>query len=170
MKDRDNSQKILDEFKSFKKELKELRCNVDIMFGEDNRIIVEDDLNLRDTNIKALPEGLIVRGNLTLRNSLIEELPKNLYVEGNVDLMITALESLPENMQVTGDLFLAFSNIKTIPNDLYIGGNLYLNDLVKEIPEGCIIEGEVYDEFGMEMFDKILNEQDEVGLEDEEEF
>lgn len=169
MKDRNDSQKILSTFKSFKKELKELRCDVEVMFGEDNRIIVEDDLNLRDTNIKILPEGLIVRGNLTLRNSLIEELPKDLYVEGNVDLMITGLEKLPENMQITGDLFLAFSNIKALPNDLYVGGNLYSNDLIKEIPEGCIIEGEVYDEFGMEMFDEILNEEDE-NIEDEEEF
>ena len=62
------------------------------------------DLNLDNSNVTSLPEGLQVDGSLSLNNCYnLTSLPKNLDVTGNLDLLgTTKLTSLPEGLAVWG--------------------------------------------------------------------
>jgi hypothetical protein len=54
---------------------------------------VNGDLNLSDSKIKSLPEGLKVGGDLYLDGSYVESLPKGLEVYGDLYIADTVLAS-----------------------------------------------------------------------------
>ena len=57
------------------------------------------------------PEALIrIKGSLNLTNSGITSLPEGLTVKGNLDLSFTHIWSLPEDLTVKGNLNLGFCN------------------------------------------------------------
>ena len=62
-------------------------------------------LDLRDTQITALPEGLTVGGSLDLENcTQITALPEGLTVGDYLDLRGTQITALPEGLTVGGSL------------------------------------------------------------------
>jgi hypothetical protein len=97
---------------------------------------VKGDLNLDNSNITSLPEGLKVGGSLSLNNCYnLESLPKDLRVDGNLNLLGTIkLTSLPEGLEVWGFIQIKDSTLARIyTNDDLIemvgsNGNLsYIN-------------------------------------------
>ena len=86
------------------------------------------DLDLSDTPITSLPNGLNVGGNLDLSNTKITSLPNDLQVGGYLYLQDTKITSLPNGLSVGGHLNLSDTKITSLPNDLQVGGNLYLSD------------------------------------------
>ena len=90
-------------------------------------IRIKGSLNLTNSGITSLPEGLTVEGNLDLGNTGITSLPKSLTVEGNLDLGNNiGITSLPEGLTVKGNLDLSFTHIWSLPEDLTVKGNLDL--------------------------------------------
>ena len=67
-------------------------------------LYVEDNLNLEDSGIEALPDNLFVKYNLDLSYCPIKTLPKNLKVGGNLTLYESGIESLPKDLEIGGDL------------------------------------------------------------------
>jgi hypothetical protein len=65
-----------------------------------DRLTVEGDLDLRETNITELPQHLIVRGNLDLRGTPIKALPTCLVVGGDLLISGSAVSALPERFVV----------------------------------------------------------------------
>ena len=61
-------------------------------------------LNLSQSKVTRLPEGLIVKGNLDLGGTHITRLPENLIVKGGLDLGSTQITSLPKGLTVGGNL------------------------------------------------------------------
>jgi len=100
------------------------------------------DLDLVDTLIYSLPEGLKVGGSLYLSNTRITSLPEGLKVGGSLNLSFTTtINSLPEGLEVGGNLSLYMTNITTLPEGLKIGGGLNLqyteiNSLPKTLTVG----------------------------------
>jgi len=86
------------------------------------------NLDLRNTPITSLPNGLKVGGNLYLANTPITSLPNGLTVGGYLNLYNTPITSLPNGLKVDGYLNLNRTKITTLPNDLTVGGNLHLLD------------------------------------------
>ena len=84
------------------------------------------DLNLDNTPITSLPQGLTVGGSLYLRNTNITSLPQDLKVEGYLDLSNTKITSLPQNLKVGGSLDLDNTLITSLPQGLTVGEGLYL--------------------------------------------
>jgi hypothetical protein len=90
------------------------------------------DLNLQDTPITSLPEGLKVGGDLDLSNTPITSLPEGLKVGGCLYLNNTPITSLPEGFIVGGNLHLNNTPIRKkytreqltemLPNVRYISG------------------------------------------------
>ena len=77
---------------------------------EDLKNMMDDNggyLDLRGTNITALPEGLTVGGYLDLEGC-------------------TNITALPEGLTVGGSLYLRGTNITALPEGLTVGGSLYL--------------------------------------------
>jgi hypothetical protein len=72
-------------------------------------------LNLRNTPITSLPEGLQVRGSLDLENCKnLTSLPKGLKVD-YLNLRNTPITSLPDDLQVRGYLDLRDTPITSLP-------------------------------------------------------
>ena len=86
------------------------------------------DLNLSNTPITTLPNGLTVGGYLNLQNTPITTLPNDLTVGGNLNLYNTPITSLPNDLTVGGYLNLNNTPITSLPNNLKVKGNLYLED------------------------------------------
>jgi hypothetical protein len=89
---------------------------------------IEGDLDLTDTNIKSLPNGLKITGNLILTETDMRFLPEGLLVGGHLDLYASKIDSLPKGLKVGGDLNIEGTYIELLPSGLQVGGDLYLND------------------------------------------
>jgi hypothetical protein len=83
---------------------------------------IEGDLDLSETPITSLPEGLKVKGDLNLAYSKITSLPKGLKVGGDLRLDGCAnITSLPKGLVVDGDL-----NVSGTPlEDVYDENQMY---------------------------------------------
>jgi len=101
-------------------------------------------LDLRNTNIKKLPNDLYVDGNFNLRGcEQITELPNKLFVGGYLSLLnCEQITKLPDGIHVGGDLNLSGINITKLPDDLYVGGVLDLIDCKRltELPNNLYVE------------------------------
>ena len=81
-------------------------------YNKKNKIIIKGGvltvggwLDLSNTNITELPEGLTVEGWLDLSSTNITELPEGLTVGGWLDLRNTNIKELPDNLTVNGTLY-----------------------------------------------------------------
>jgi hypothetical protein len=127
---------------------------------------IEGELDLTNTDIKSLPDGLKVAGDLNLTETDMESLPERLEVAGNLYLDHSFIKSLPKDLKVGGYLSIEATYIKSLPRGLQVGGDLYLNDskllnnidyndsnelrdIVKKMVEPGFIKGNViFDEEG----------------------
>ena len=89
---------------------------------------IEGELDLTNTDIKSLPDGLKVAGDLNLTETDMRLLPERLEVAGNLYLDHSFIKSLPKDLKVGGDLSIEATYIKSLPRGLQVGGDLYLND------------------------------------------
>jgi hypothetical protein len=89
---------------------------------------IKGDLDLTETNIKSLPNGLKITGNLILTETDMRFLPEGLLVGGHLDLYASKIDSLPKGLKVGGDLNIEGTYIELLPRGLQVGGDLYLND------------------------------------------
>jgi hypothetical protein len=89
---------------------------------------IEGELDLTDTDIKSLPDGLKVAGDLNLTETDMRLLPERLEVAGNLYLDHSFIKSLPKDLKVGGDLSIEATYIVSLPRGLQVGGDLYLND------------------------------------------
>ena len=121
------------------------------------------DLDLRDTPITSLPEGLKVGGNLYLSDTSITSLPKGLIVGGYLDLYNTRrLNSLPEGLKVRGDLNLSKSSITSLPEGLIVSGDLSLyKSGITKLPRELTVGG------NLDFEDTILSQKAEYHTKDE---
>jgi hypothetical protein len=107
---------------------------------------VDGDLNLTETDMRLLPERLEVAGNLYLDHSFIKSLPKDLKVGGYLSIEATYIASLPRGLQVGGDLYL---NDSKLLNNIDYNDSNELRDIVKKMVEPGFIKGNViFDEEG----------------------
>ena len=101
-------------------------------------------LDLCNTPITSLPEGLTVGGYLDLSGTPITSLPEGLTVGGWVDLHGTPITSLPEGLTVGGALDLRNTPITALPEGLTVGGWLDLrNTHITSLPEGLTVGGDL---------------------------
>ena len=84
-------------------------------------------LDLRGTQITALPDNLTVGGWLDLSGTQITALPDNLTVGGSLYLSGTQITALPGNLTVGGLLDLSGTQITALPGNLTVGGRLDLS-------------------------------------------
>jgi hypothetical protein len=87
---------------------------------------IKGDLDLSDTSITSLPQGLKVEGYLILDRTPIISLPKNLQV---IDISLNnciKITSLPKGLQVKGYLALENTSISSLPSDLKLEGSLWI--------------------------------------------
>jgi len=106
---------------------------------------VAGELDLNNTKITSLPEGLSVGGGLYLSRTKITSLPEGLSVGGELYLAGTKITSLPEGLSVGGGLYLFNTKITSLPEGLKVGGNLNLtNTEVTTIPKSATIGGKIF--------------------------
>ena len=91
-------------------------------------LTVGDWLDLSGTGITALPKGLTVGGSLYLYNAPITALPEGLTVGGGLDLRNTPITALPKGLTVGGWLDLRGTGITALPEGLTVGGGLDLRN------------------------------------------
>lgn len=104
----------------------------DIPLREDD-LNIEGDLDLHNSNITSLPEGLKVMRNLFLFGSAITSLPEGLEIGGDLYLRYTSITLLPKGLKLEGDLFIRGSKLEKLSDDElremikpgYINGNIY---------------------------------------------
>jgi len=97
----------------------------------------QGDLDLTNTPIQSLPNGLKVGGDLILSNTPIQSLPKDLKVGGDLNLFNIPIKSLPDDLKVGGNLNLHNTPIQSLPDNLKVGGylSLYNTPLSKKFTE-----------------------------------
>ena len=117
---------------------------------------IKGNLNLFDSKIPSLPEGLKVSGDLVLSYSeKLNSLPKGLKVGGNLNLAFCKeLTSLPEGLKVGDGLNLYYcDSINSLPEGLEVGGYLnirdtplqkYTDEELKEMVKPGFIKGKIY--------------------------
>jgi hypothetical protein len=107
--------------------------------------IVKGDLNLSNTPITSLPDGLRVGGGLKLSNTPITSLPDGLRVGGDLYLYGTPITSLPDDLSVGRDLYLYDTPITSLPDGLMVGGSLNLTGTpIKSLPARLRVGGNLY--------------------------
>jgi len=109
----------------------------------EDELDIDDDLDLSDSKITSLPEGLKVSGNLILDYSKITSLPEGLEVGGDLSLLYSNIESLAEGLTVYGDLNLyGCEKLESLAEKLYVGGDLFLNHCYKleSLPKGLKVQ------------------------------
>ena len=80
-------------------------------------LVVDGDLNLRESKIESLPEGLKVGRVLDLTQSDIKTLPEGLDVGHTLWLLgCWGLTSLPKGLKVYGSIMLNLSHLDEISN------------------------------------------------------
>jgi hypothetical protein len=90
---------------------------------------IEGDLNLKNTNITSLPEGLKVGGTLDLSFCTeLTSLSKGLKVGGDLNLFYSNITSLPEGLKVGGYLSLIGTNMTTLPKGLEVGDFIFIRN------------------------------------------
>ena len=89
---------------------------------------VGGDLNLSESKILELPEGLKVGGNLWLAESNILILPNNLTVGKTLGLSSTKIDSVPINLKVYGNLRMFFTPLSIEHNSPQIVKELIQNN------------------------------------------
>lgn len=70
----------------------------------------------------------VVDGNLDLSNTKIQALPEGLEVKGWLNLCYTPIQTLPEHLTVGGWLNLSNTPIQVLPESLKVGGYIYLEN------------------------------------------
>ena len=111
---------------------------------------VTDDLRLDDcTSLKELPQGLKVGRYLSLDDcTSLEKLPKGLKVGGSLSAVkCKSLKEIPQDMKVEGSLQLGgCTSLKELPNGLHVRGNLSLIKCtsLKELPKGLNVGYDIY--------------------------
>jgi hypothetical protein len=104
-------------------------------FTEDE-LVIKGNLNLYDSEITSLPEGLKVGGFLDLYSTEIKSLPEGLEVNGNFFLdNCTSLTSLPKGLKVYGDLYIADTELEA-----------YTDKQLREMIKPGFIKGKIYRE------------------------
>jgi hypothetical protein len=102
------------------------------------------DINIQKSQLKSLPDTLkIVKGNMELYNTSIESLPNGLTVEGDLTIMITPIMSLPENLKVRGTLYVNNKTLKSLPKNLEVGKLVLANTPIESFPNDLKIEGDL---------------------------
>ena len=100
----------------------------------DEELFVEGDLDLTETDIESLPDGLHIEDILSLYGCKnIQSLPKGLEVGEDLDLGHSNITSLPKGLKVWGRLF-----IKNTPLTKYSTEELsqmvnpgYINNIIR---------------------------------------
>ena len=115
---------------------------------------IEGDLDLTNSNIESLPEGLEVSGDLILSYcENINSLPEGLIVRGNLHLSYSNITSLPKGLKVGGSLYIQRTKIKSLPEGLEVGGYLninttpltkYTDDQLREMIYPGFIKGKIW--------------------------
>ncbi len=111
-------------------------------------LIVDDYLDLSNTWIASLPEGLAVWGHLYLRNcTSLTSLPEGLSVWGTLDLFkCTSLTTLPKGMRIGGLDLTNCTSLTSLPEGLSVGsGGLNLTNCknLTSLPEGLEVRGKL---------------------------
>ncbi len=116
---------------------------------------IEGNLNLTDSKITSLPEGLKVGGYLNLGFCPnLTSLPKGLEVGEKLSLMYSKIESLPEVLKVGGYLNLSdCKKLTSLPKGLKVGNFLnitdstltkYTDEELRDMVKPGFIKGEIY--------------------------
>jgi hypothetical protein len=106
--------------------------------------IVNGNLDLRDTSIASLPQGLVVNGSLWLSGTPITSLPQGLKVGSFLDLTDTPIISLPQNLKVGGFLDLERTPITSLPQGLEVGNKLNLSGTpITSLPQDLKVGGDL---------------------------
>ena len=121
---------------------------------EELQKIMEDsggDLDLSETPITSLPEGLTVAGNLYLSGTQITSLPEGLTVGGSLYLRGTQITTLTEGLTVGGSLDLRGTQItnrtkfKKLQNGDYVPGRyLYADGILTHVKRKRVLHGYTY--------------------------
>ena len=94
-------------------------------------LIVKGDLNLEDSEITSLPEGLTIEGDFFFYHSPIE-LPKGLKVGNHLSLIGPSITSLPKGLEVLGWLFITDTGL-----------GIYSDEELREMIKPGFIKGEI---------------------------
>jgi hypothetical protein len=94
-------------------------------------LIVKGDLNLEDSEITSLPEGLTIEGDFFFYHSPVE-LPKGLKVGNHLSLIGPSITSLPKGLEVLGWLFITDTGL-----------GIYSDEELREMIKPGFIKGEI---------------------------
>ena len=94
-------------------------------------LIVKGDLNLEDSEITSLPEGLTIEGDFFFYHSPVK-LPKGLKVGNHLSLFGPSITSLPKGLEVLGWLFITDTGL-----------GIYSDEELREMIKPGFIKGEI---------------------------
>ena len=102
-------------------------------------VIFYGDLDLGDSDIKALPDFLTVTGDLNLHNSQLVYLPHELIVGGD---LIVGNSKLPLGLTVLGNLDLEGSLLRSLALNLTVGGRMEIQKTsnLTRLPDGLTVD------------------------------
>ncbi|MBY3151068.1 hypothetical protein HFO56_01415 [Rhizobium laguerreae] len=100
-------------------------------------------LDLEESRLGKLPDGLHIRGDLVLKHCLGVVLPRRLVIDGDLHLAQADVLELPDDLVIKGSLYAGDSRLTRLPADLAVGGGVFLGGtkLLEEIPAGFSVGG-----------------------------
>ena len=97
-------------------------------------ILIDRDLDISRTLVRALPSGLRVGGSLRASNTYIQEIPSMLHVGGDLELSNTPLWGIWQSVVVGGRLVLNDTRLKRLPFDITFGEAHLIGTRIPYIP------------------------------------
>jgi len=95
---------------------------------ENNRLIINDNLILRGSNIQELPDNLTIIGYCGLYDTNVIKLPTNLIIKNGLDIENSQISEVPEELIVSDWFDIWDTLITSLPDNFKIGGAIYSNN------------------------------------------
>ena len=86
------------------------------------KLTVKGDLNINDTKIADISNGVKILGDLSFCGSLIKELPIGLEIGENLVIRSSKIKELPKKLKIGGNILMDLGQITKLPNDLELKG------------------------------------------------
>lgn len=113
--------------------------------NKDGHPYYNGNLDLGQSKVRELPDGLEVNGFLSVIDSKVERLPENLVVRRYLDASFSKITELPDSLVVNGGLGLGYTHVSRLPDDLTVNEWLDLEHTdVASLPEKLTVNGSIY--------------------------
>ncbi|MBY3432800.1 hypothetical protein HFN89_01240 [Rhizobium laguerreae] len=100
------------------------------------------NLDIRETQIESLPDGLYVLGNVLAKGTLLSRIGAGITVTKDLMIQDTSVAAIPDDIEIRGSLIARSTKLEAIPDNLSVGMNVDFGKTpIRSLPKGFRVLG-----------------------------